>query len=124
VETIQGIIIEDDFSPVASGRSRIRVVHTAIGIGNVDVIDLTRGGIPPVLYDDILLGTAGEYAELPRNTYTLGIDLNDDRIPEASYVIPPLPNGSIVNVFAVAELSVVYLVAQFQNGETLRIDPL
>jgi hypothetical protein len=121
--TIRGIIIEDDFSPVPAGKFRVRVVHTAIGIGNVDVIDLTNGGIPPVLYDDILLGTAGVYAELPVGQYILGIDLNDDRIPEARYVIPQLPAGTIANVFAVAELSTVYLVAQLNNGDTVRIDP-
>jgi len=123
VATIQAIVIEDDFSPVPTGRFRFRVVHTAIGIGNVDVLDLTRGGIPPVLNDDILLGTAGPYGELPVGEYVLGIDLNDDRVPEASYEIPALPAGTIANVFAVAELDAVYLVAQLNDGTTVRIDP-
>jgi hypothetical protein len=121
--SVRAVVAEDDFSPVPPGRIRVRVIHTAIGIGNVDVIDLTAGGIPPVLYDDILLGTAVEYAELPVGSYVLGIDLNDDRVAEASYVIPALPAGTIANVFAVAELSAVYLVAQLNDGTTVRIDP-
>jgi hypothetical protein len=38
-------------------------------------------------------------------------------------VTPALAEGSILNVFAVNDGADVFLIAQFQNGLTARIDP-
>ncbi len=123
VSALQAMVLVDDPSDLADGDIRIRPIHTARGVGEVDVWNIPKEGAPVALYSDVDFGVAGEYLDLPAAAYTLGIDVDDDMVPELIFEIPALAAGTVANVFAVSDDSGVYLLAQTLESGILRIDP-
>jgi len=119
---IRALALVDDLSDPGADTIRIRAIHTGSGIGDVDVLSIPEHGVPAIVYDDLPFGETADYVELPAGAYVLGLDLDDDRVPEARYRLPHLPGGTVANVFAVADPTAVYLVAQLADGSTVRID--
>ena len=122
VASIQALALEDDFTGLADGNIRVRAIHTASGVGQVDIWNVTAGVTPAALYTDVDYGVAGAYLDLPAGAYSLGFDVDDDAVPDLVYDLPALAAGTVANVFAVAEGSDVYLIAQFADGTTAKID--
>jgi hypothetical protein len=122
--SIQALALEDDMSPVAAGNIRLRVIHVAVGVGEVDIWNVTDPGDPQPLYTDVDFGDVTDYAELPAEAYTVGIDVDGDADPDLIFEVPALDDGEVVNVFAVAEGEDVFLIAQLSDGTTVRIDPV
>ena len=115
----------DDLGAPPSGQIRIRAVHAAAGIGQVDIWNIPESGAPTPLFTDLDYASASAYAEVPAGGYTLGIDADGDATPDLVFAIPAaaLPAGTIANVFAVAPTTgSPFLVAQFADGTTARID--
>jgi hypothetical protein len=105
--------------PAAFG-VRIRIVHAAFGVGEVDVINETNG---EVLLDDVSFGAVGPAIEAPSGTHTLGLDLDDDANPELTFELPELIQGASANIFAVADSEGAFLIVQLFDGTTIRVDP-
>lgn len=122
LDSISALALAEDLSPVSAGSIRVRAVHTASGVGDVDILNVSAHGVPPILVDDLGFGTDGGFVELPAGQYSLGLDLDDDRVPEAVFQLPHLAAGTIANLFAVADPTAVYLIAQLADGSTLRVD--
>lgn len=120
--SIRGIALEDDFDGLAEGNIRVRAIHTASGIGQVDVLNVPPHGIAGVLFENLDFGSSTTYADVPAGAYVVGLDLDDNRVSDALFRLPPLAAGTIVNVFAVADPSAVYLIAQLGDGTVARID--
>jgi hypothetical protein len=120
--SIRGIALEDDFAAIPAGSIRVRAVHTASGIGQVDVLNVPAHGIAGVLFENLDFGAATSYADVPEGAYVIGLDLDDNRVSDALFRLPHLPAGTVANVFAVADSSAVYLVAQLGDGTVARID--
>jgi len=123
LDSISGLALVDDFDDLADGEIRVRAVHTAAGVGEVDIWNVTDPGNTSPLYQDLEFGAAGDALDIPAGAYTLGIDTNDDAMPDLTFELPELAAGTVVNVFAVADESEVFLVAQLPDGATVRIDP-
>jgi len=121
--SIKPLALEDDYSDLDSGAIRVRAIHTAPAVGQVDIWNIPVSGDPTPLVTDVDFGEVGLYADLPAGAYTLGFDVNDDAMPDVVFSLPSLPEGTVANVFAVSDGGDVFLVAQLEDGSTVRIDP-
>ncbi|MEQ8279254.1 MAG: DUF4397 domain-containing protein [Deltaproteobacteria bacterium] len=112
------LVLTDDLSEPAAGNIRIRAIHTAVGVGEVNII---TGGAP--LYEDVPFGAAGDALEVPAGAYIIGLDVNDDHHPDVSFALPNLAAGTIANVFATSDgHGTVFLLAQLADGTIVRVD--
>ncbi len=66
---LQGGLIEDDLTPPAKGKAKVRVVHAAVGGDNVDVV--VAGST--TLFKDVAFGKAAPYAEVEATKYDLSV---------------------------------------------------
>ncbi len=55
---------------------------------------------------------------------TLGLDTNDDAIPELVFNVPPFDAGTATNLYAVRDGDLIFLLAQTADGSTHRIHPM
>jgi len=121
--SIQALALMDDSSGLAAGSIRVRAVHTAPGVGEVDIWNIPSAGDPSPLYENVPFGVAGAYLDLPAGAYTLGFDVDNDATPDVIFDLPALPAGTVANVFAVNDsMGTVFLLAQLQDGAVARID--
>jgi hypothetical protein len=120
---IEGLTMEDNNSDTGEGNIRVRAIHTAPGVGEVDIWEVSDPGNPTLLYEDVNFRDIGDYLVLPAGTYTLGFDVDNDQTPDLTFSTGPIPAGSIVNIFAVNQVLDVFLIAQFQDGSVAQIDP-
>jgi hypothetical protein len=124
VAAIAGLVLEDNLSNPMDGHIRLRVMHAAAGVGQVDIFNILAAGSPSLLYANLNLGEAGGAVELPAGTYTLGIDVTNDGSSEYVFALPTLNAGAIVNIFATTDNgNNVFLLLQFADSNTMRIDP-
>lgn len=124
VSSIQGLWLEDDYTGLDAGDIRIRAIHTAEAVGQVDIWVIPDTGAPSILYENVEFGVTGAYLDLPAAAYTLGFDLDDDASPDVIFDIPALQAGTVANVFAVNDsMGAVSLQAQLQDGTLVHIDP-
>lgn len=120
---ISALALVDDLSAVSEGQIRVRAIHTAAAVGQVDILNIPSSGMQTALYEDVDLGVAGGYKTLPAGAYTIGFDVNNDASPDVVFALPSLPAGTIANVFAVSDTGgTVFLLAQLQDGTVARID--
>ena len=121
---IKALALMDDDSGLADGDIRVRPIHAASAVGQVDIWNVPDMGDPSALYTDVDFGVAGDYIDLPAGAYTLGFDADDDMVPDLLFDIPALPAGTVANVFAVSNSGgEIYLLAQLQDSAVVRIDP-
>jgi hypothetical protein len=67
-------------------------------------------------------GAAAVLPDLPVASYDVGIDANNDGVPDLTYTIPELPGGTFVNLFAVSDADdKVWLVAWLPDGSVVPI---
>ncbi len=121
--SIQALALVDDLSSTGTGNIRFRAIHTAPGVGEVDIWDVTDPDNPAPLYTDVNFGDVGAYAVVPAAAYTIGFDVDDDAVPDLSFETGDIPAGSILNIFAVNDGPDVFLIVQFLDGTTVRLDP-
>lgn len=123
-ESIAALALVDDPEGLAAGNIRVRAIHAADGVGEVDIWNIPAKGDPTPLYTDLEYGEAGDALDVPAGTYTLGIDINNDETPDATFELPALSAGAVVNLYAVAIGAGAALVAQPWTGETTTINPV
>jgi hypothetical protein len=120
---IAPLALADELEGLASDKIRVRAIHTAVGIGQVDIWNIPSSGSPSILYENVDFSAVGPYFDLPAGAYTLGFDVNNDATPDVVFSLPALPAGTIANVFAVTDQSgTPFLLAQLQDGTVARID--
>ena len=120
---IKAMLLTEDWSELGAGDIRVRAIHAAGMVGEVDIWEISDPENPIELYPNIGFGDVGDYMDLPAGAYTLGIDVDNDMVPDVKYEIPALPAGTIANIFAVYEMEEVYLVVQFEDHTTTVIEP-
>lgn len=123
VAEIEALALEDDLSAPDAGLIRLRAIHTASGVGQVDIWNIPAEGAPAPLFTDVDFGAATAYVDVPEGAYSLGFDVDNDATPDLMFDVPSLPAGTIANVFAVSDETDVYLIAQFVDGTTAKIVP-
>ncbi|NQW61379.1 MAG: DUF4397 domain-containing protein [Deltaproteobacteria bacterium] len=96
----------------AAGNIRVRAVHIANGVGQVDIWNITDPSAPSPLIVDFNFGTATDFLEIPAQAYTLGLDVNNDGTPDLTFSIPPLPAGTVANLYAIVGENGPFLAGQ------------
>ncbi|MEO0604784.1 MAG: DUF4397 domain-containing protein, partial [Myxococcota bacterium] len=118
---IAALPLVDDVSAPTAGTTRVRVAHTATGVGTVNVLVRNPDGTDSPLIDDLDFGTAADAQELPSAQYTVGLDVDDDQISDLLFDLPSLPAGASLNVFAVNDGGDVFLAIQGGPGPVTQV---
>jgi hypothetical protein len=122
--SIKAIPLVDDYDGLDSANIRVRAIHAAEAVGQVDIWVIPETGDPTILYENVDFGVAGDYLDLPAAAYTLGFDLDNDDTPDVIFDIPELTAGTVANVLAVNDSTgAVSLQAQLRDGSVVQIDP-
>lgn len=124
VASINAMLLTDDLSTPPAGQIRVRAIHAASAVGQVDIWNIPSTGSPSLLYENVDFGVAGNYLTIPAGSYTLGFDVDNDATPDVTFTTPALAAGTVANIFAVSDAgSNVYLLAQLQNSQVAQINP-
>lgn len=124
VAAIDGLAVTNTSDGLDAANFRVRAVHAAKDVGEVDIWNIPEMGEPTPVWPDLAQGAVGDEVDLPAGAYTLGVDADDDGTPDLIFELPEIPAGALVNAYAVSEDdSTIYLVAQLPDGTTARIDP-
>jgi hypothetical protein len=124
LDSITALPLVDDYAGLAAGKIRVRAVHAAAAVGEVDLWSVPESGSPAPLWTNVDFGVAGDALDVAAGAYTIGVDVDDDMTPDLTFKLPALPAGTVANVFAVNdEEGDVFLLAQLADGATARIDP-
>jgi hypothetical protein len=121
VANLTGFALVDDLEGLADTDLRVTVIHAAPAVGSVDIWEIS--GDPVQLLNDVPFGASATLDDLPSQAYRIGVDVDEDGVPDLSWSIPALPGGTQANLYAASQGQDVFLVAQLAEGETIRLDP-
>lgn len=110
--------LQNDIDGLAPGNIRLQVTHAAVGVGTVDLWELSTG---TKLIDGFDFG-ATDRLDVPAGALDLGLDLDADAVPDVTFQVPELGADTLVNVFAIADTDGVALYAVYLDGMTARVD--
>mgnify|MGYP006287158147 CR=1 FL=1 len=123
--SLSPLALVDDYSGLPADTNRVRAIHTAVGVGEVDIWLVPETGAPSPLWQNVGFGVAGNYLQVPAAPLNIGFDVNDDAVPDVLFGVPALPAGTSANVFAVTDaMGSLFLIAQLPDGATVRLDPI
>lgn len=123
LDRIAPMALQDDAGGLDAANIRVRVTHTAVGVGEVDVYELSNPAAPALLLENVPFGASAVLPDLPAGAYVIGLDVDDDGVHDVRYDLPALPGGTWVNVFAAqATDGAPYLVAQLPDGATPEVE--
>jgi hypothetical protein len=121
VASLEGFALVDDSEGLADTDLRVTVIHAAPAVGSVDIWEIS--GEPMQLLNDVPFGASATLPDLPSQAYVIGVDVDEDGVPDLSWDIPALPGGTQANLYAANQGADVFLIAQLAEGETIRLDP-
>ena len=121
VSSIGALLLEDLVNPIATSSVRLRAVHTAVGVGTVDILAVSESGNTP-LWSQVPFGGVGDAIDVPPGVYRVGLDVDGNGQPNLVASLPALPGGTYANVFAsVDAVGAASLVVQLGDGSTLNV---
>ena len=115
----------DADTDVPAGNLRLQVVHAAPAVGQVDIWEVTDPDNPAALLEDVDYKASGSL-DVPPAVYNLGIDVDDDAMPDLTFTadLSGVPEGTFINLFANNDaMGGVALVALLPDATVLVIDP-
>jgi hypothetical protein len=118
LEDIKPAVLGNSIEGLEAGLLRLQLTHTAVGVGTVDVWDLAAG---VKILNDFEFGASGAL-DVPAGILDLGLDLDEDAVPDVTFTVPELGADTLVNVFAINDEMGVALYAVFIDGSTARVD--
>lgn len=124
VSSIGALFFRDDTSGLAAGDIRVRAIHGAPDVGQVDIYAVADDGELITLLNNVDTGTAAEPLDVAAGAYTLGVDVDNDQNPELYFELPQLSAGTLANVYVTQDdAGNVFMVAQLPDSSITRIDP-
>jgi hypothetical protein len=122
-EVVQVAFLDDSDAGLADRDVRVNVLHGAYRAGTVDIWEVSDPLTPSPLLIDFEFGETAQL-DLPGDTsYTLGLDVDFDSVPEFVYDTGVLPAGAVIDVVAVSEMAFPVLVATLPDGTVVEIAP-
>jgi hypothetical protein len=116
---VTGTALADNSKNIAPEDIRIQAFHAAPLWPSLDVLSAAGD----VLMNDFELGDAVTAPDQPAGAYTLGIDLDEDGLPEATFSLPEISGGSFVNIYLFNDGDdVPYLLVHGLDG-TIKVVP-
>lgn len=118
---LSAIALVDDAADIAAGDIRITVVHAAPAVGQVDVWEISGDPVP--LVENVDYGASATLDDIPASALEIGIDADDDGVPDLTYSVDASPlGGAQLNVFANNDdTGAVALVVQLSDGTVLTV---
>jgi len=120
---LQAIALVDDAADIDPANIRVTLIHAAPAVGEVDIWEITAEPVP--LAENVPFGAAATLDDIPAGVLEVGIDVDDDAIPDLTFTVDATPlAGGQVNVYANNDAEGgVALIAQLQDGTVLPISP-
>lgn len=116
---LRALAFVDNAETVPGGQVRYRISHTAAGVPTVDVWELTSG---TKLLDNVAYGDSA-VVEAAAGALVIGLDIDEDGSPDATFDVPALGDGIDVNVFAIADEEGPKLVAHLPDDTVAVVSP-
>jgi hypothetical protein len=100
LDEIDAVLFDDDFSPVASGQTRVNVLHLS---PDAPAVDIKATGTSANIFSNLAFGE-GVYGDVPAGTYAF--DITPAGSADVVFTTPELrfENGWIYTLFATGEL--------------------
>ncbi|NVB42472.1 DUF4397 domain-containing protein [Pseudenhygromyxa sp. WMMC2535] len=117
-----GLLLEDSYDGPAEGNTLFQISHVAPDVDQVDLYMLSEEPIQ-ALVSDLDFGAA-QVVEAAAGALPVGIDVDDDQVPDLTYTLPDFGADVLVDLYVVnqADEAVVFLLAQLSDGSVVRID--
>jgi hypothetical protein len=123
LDALQGLILIDDVRAVGQGEIRIRAIHAAPDVGEVDVWNITDPEAPAPLVENVSFGQASGNLNIPAGAYVLGIDATGNEQPDIVFELPELQSGLVANVYVTQDDDgTPFVLLQQPDGTTVRVD--
>jgi hypothetical protein len=105
---------------------RINVFHGAAGVADVDIWEVTDMLAPILLAEDVPFGTGATLPDLAAGTYRIGLDVDDDGMPDLVYSTGELMGGQVLDVVAVNPGlgRPVFLGVALEDGTYAKLNPM
>lgn len=119
------VALVDDRAGLAAGSVRVQVLHGAAAgaFAEVDVWNVTDPNMPAPLIEDFAFKASGAL-DVPSVALVVGLDVDDDGAPDASFDVPPLPADALVDVVAFSDdQDAPSLQAILGPGALTQLDP-
>lgn len=117
--TLKAVFFDNGNTGLAAANIRVRAIHAAPGVGEVDVFSGNDAIVSNVKFGDV-----SAPLDLPAGAYTLGVDVNDDANPDLYFELPSLAAGTIANVYVTQDAAgAVFALAQLDNDTVAKIQP-
>lgn len=117
--SLKALFFDNGSSGLASGNIRVRAIHAAPGVGEVDVFSGTDAIVSNVKFGDV-----SAPLDLPAAAYTLGVDVNNDANPELYFELPALAAGTVANVYVTQDAAgAIFAFAQLDGDTVAKIQP-
>lgn len=119
------VALADDKTDLAAGSVRVQVLHgaSAAAFAEVDVWEVSDPMMPLPLIEDFPFKSSG-VLDVPASPLTVGLDVNNDGMPDATFDVPALPADAFVNVIAYSNGSdAPSLQAVLGPGALTQLDP-
>jgi hypothetical protein len=122
---VYAALLNDDSNGVGFDTVRLNILHGGYDVGEVDVWNVTDPMAPSPIAENVSLGGVAT-VDVPEGSYLIGIDSNDDGIPELTYDTGMLMGGQTIDVIATSERfsSMVYLDVIFADGTYARLSDM
>lgn len=122
-DNLQSLITREVFSGVNGGVTRVRPIHVAVDVGNVDVWAYPDGQDPVLVQSDLPFGELGNAVDLTAEATTIGLDVDRDGTVDVAFRLATLPSGVMINAFAVTnDAGDPNLIVQLRNGTTINVE--
>lgn len=119
------VAVVDDAAGLPSGDVRLQVIHgaAAAAFAEVDVWNVTDPMNPAPLVENFPFKANGAL-DVPSVALVVGLDVNNDGTPDASFDVPPLPADALVDVVAFSDdKDAPSLQAILGPGPLTQLDP-
>ena len=119
---LQTLLVLEDESGLADDDIRLSMSHVAVGVGDIDVLDISDVA-PMLLADDLAIGT-NEAADVDDDVSAVGLDLDDDLLPDLEFDLPgDLGSDDLVHLIASTDAQGDFVLVVYPDSRTERLDP-
>ncbi len=119
------VAVADDAAGLPSGDVRAQVIHgaAAAAFAEVDVWNVTDPMNPAPLVENFPFKSSG-VLDIPSVALVIGLDVDNDGTPDASFDVPPLPADALIDVVAFSDdQDAPSLQAILGPGPLTQLDP-
>ena len=119
------VALVDSTDGLAAGQVRLQVLHAAAAapFAEVDVWEVSDPENPVPLIENFKFEASGSL-DVPSAALVVGLDVNNDGMPDATFNVPALPADSLVDVAAFSDAAdAPSLQAVLGVGATTQLDP-